>query len=180
MRQPRSIEHSSVDSWKRNTKKGHSFGRTFTLLKTMAKTATKHITKVPSKSDLQPIKPKTARSSEKHKPHYNRKSLHFFCLVLKSHKNCQTSHNISDFMSDVIFLLFYGWFMKMTQLTILGISFRDKNDPYFRLTSRYELSKDARARDDMNYEAIVSKNRSNHLQVSFQNQLKLFIECYQS
>jgi len=36
-------------------------------------------------------------------------------------------------------------------------SFRDKNDPYLNMTSRFELQKDAQDRNDMNYEVLLNK-----------------------
>lgn len=43
-------------------------------------------------------------------------------------------------------------------------SFRSKDDPYMRMTSRYELKKDANERDYVSYEAFVSKRSNNHIQ----------------
>ncbi|CAI2382258.1 unnamed protein product [Moneuplotes crassus] len=43
-------------------------------------------------------------------------------------------------------------------------SFRTKDDPYMRLTSRYENKKDAQDRDRMGHEVLINFKRTNHIQ----------------
>jgi hypothetical protein len=43
-------------------------------------------------------------------------------------------------------------------------SFRTKDDPYFRMTSKYELKKDAQDRGDMNYEVLMNRRNNHHIQ----------------